>query len=238
VGALVAIPAIRLTGVYLAIATFGFGLLVQNLVYPTSFMFARGTKSLPAPRPRLPGLHLQTDTGYYYVLLACAVLCLLAIDAIRRGRLGRLLQGLADDPVAVDAHGTNTNVTRLFVFCLSAFFAGLAGAVIAPITGSVSSASYQFTVSLLMVAVLYVAGRQPILSPIAASVLFLVGPGYIKNPHLLDYIPVVFGAGALVAAVVGGQPLLSRVRPTKRALGRVGRRRTVTAVARTSEVMG
>ena len=229
VGALVAIPAIRLTGVYLAIATFGFGLLVQNLVYPTSFMFSRGQKSLAAPRPKLFGLATQTDTGYYYVLLAFTTLCLLGILAIRRGRLGRLLQGLADAAVAVDAHGTNTNVTRLLVFCLSAFFAGLAGAVIAPITGNVSSAPYQFTVSLLMVSVLFVAGRQPVLSPIFASLLFLVGPGYIKSPEILDYVPVVFGAGAVLAAVVGGRPLLQRIRPTKRALEREGRRRPARA---------
>lgn len=229
VGALVAIPAIRLTGVYLAIATFGFGLLVQNLVYPTSFMFSRGQKSLAAPRPKLFGLSTHTDTGYYYVLLAVTVVCLLAILAIRRGRLGRLLQGLADAPVAVDAHGTSTNVTRFLVFCLSAFFAGVAGAVIAPITGNVSSAPYQFTVSLLMVSVLFVAGRQPVLSPIVASLLFLVGPGYIKSPDVLDYVPVVFGAGAVLAAVVGGRPLLGRIRPTKRALERQGRNRSTRA---------
>ena len=229
-GAIVAIPAIRLTGVYLAIATFGFGLLVQDLLFPTSFMFSRGEKSLLAPRPRLFGLATHTDTGYYYVLLAVTAACLLAMMAIRRARLGRLLRGLADGPVAVDAHGTNTNVTRLLVFCLSAFFAGIAGAVTAPVTGSVSTAPYQFTVSLLMVAVLFVAGRQPLLSPIIAAGLFLVGPSYIKSPAVLDYLPVVFGVGAVVAAVAGGHPLLARLRPTKRAAQRVGRRRRARPV--------
>jgi ABC-type branched-subunit amino acid transport system permease subunit len=225
VGGLVAIPAVRLSGVYLAIATFGFGLLVQNLIYPTSLMFSQGAKTLPAPRPRLFGLPTSTDVGYYYVVLVIAMVCLLAMIAIRRGRLGRLLRGLADAPVAVDAHGTNTNITRLLVFCLSAFFAGVAGAVIAPVTGAVTAAPYQFIVSLLLVAVLFLAGRQPVASPILASGLYLLGPGYITNADILEGLPVLFGAGAIMAALAGGRPLLARLRPSRRALGRVGRSR-------------
>jgi ABC-type branched-subunit amino acid transport system permease subunit len=234
VGALVAIPAIRLSGVYLAIATFGFGLLVQNLVYPTWLMFSQGTRTLPAPRPHLFGLRTDTDVGYYYVVLVIAVACSLGMMAIRRARLGRLLRALADGPVAVDAHGASTNVIRLLVFCLSAFFAGVAGAVIAPVTGAVSAAPYQFIVSLLLVAVLFLAGRHPVASPIVASGLYLVGPGYITDADVLEALPVLFGAGAIVAALVGGRPVLARIRPSPRALGRVGRSRPVARLARSA----
>ena len=69
VGAMVAIPAIRLSGLYLALATFGFGLLVERMVFGTGLMFG-GRGSRPAPRPGdLFGLTLGSDKGFYYVAL-------------------------------------------------------------------------------------------------------------------------------------------------------------------------
>jgi ABC-type branched-subunit amino acid transport system permease subunit len=222
VGAVVAIPAIRLSGVYLAVATFGFALLVQELVFPSSFMFSNFSKVLKAPRPKISWLHTQTDTGYYYVVLAIAVVCLVMIVALRRSRLGRLLRGLAEGPIALDAHGTNTNVTRLLVFCASAFFAGIAGAVIAPITGSVSPPPYDFSVSLLLVAVLFIAGRQPVVGAFVAAAMYIVIPAYVPQGWL-KWTAVVFGGGAVLTAMFGGIPIIDRLRTSKRAMSRSGR---------------
>jgi ABC-type branched-subunit amino acid transport system permease subunit len=222
VGALVAIPAIRLSGVYLAVATFGFALLVQDLIFPSSLMFTTYSKALKAPRPKISWLHTNTDTGYYYVVLAIAVGCLLMVVGLRRSRLGRLLRGLAEGPIALDAHGTNTNVTRLLVFCASAFFAGIAGAVIAPITGSVSPPPYDFSISLLLVAVLFIAGRQPVLGAFVAAAMYIVIPGYLPQGWL-KWTPVIFGGGAVLAAMFGGLPVLDRLRTSKRTMSRQGR---------------
>jgi ABC-type branched-subunit amino acid transport system permease subunit len=219
VGALVAIPAIRLSGVYLAVATFGFALLVQDLVFPSSFMFSNFSKVLKAPRPKISWLHTQTDTGYYYVVLAIGLLCLLLIVGLRRSRLGRLLRGLAEGPAALDAHGTNTNITRLLVFCASAFFAGIAGAVIAPISGSVSPPPYDFSISLLLVAVLFIAGRQPVLGAFAAAAMYIIVPDYVPQGWL-KWTPVIFGGGAVLTAMFGGLPIVDRLRTSKRATSR------------------
>src|SRR5581483_1981124 len=173
-GAVVAIPAIRLSGVYLAIATFGFALLVQDLVFPASWMFGNFSHVMRAPRPRIAWLHTQTDIGYYYVVLAVAVACLGLIVMVRRARLGRLLQGLGDASAALDAHGANTNLTRLWVFCISAFFAGVGGAALAPVTGAVNAYPFDFTISLTLVAVLFIAGRQPIAGAFLAAALYQV----------------------------------------------------------------
>jgi ABC-type branched-subunit amino acid transport system permease subunit len=73
-GAIVAIPTIRLSGIYLAIATFGFGIALQNLFYGTFLVFG-GADRLYSPRPHLGPLHLDSDTGCYYVVLAGVLLC-------------------------------------------------------------------------------------------------------------------------------------------------------------------
>jgi ABC-type branched-subunit amino acid transport system permease subunit len=77
VGALVAIPAIRLSGLYLALATFGFGVLLQQLVYRTRFMFGR-SGPLSVPRPSAA----DGDIAFYYVVLVVAVLACALVAAL------------------------------------------------------------------------------------------------------------------------------------------------------------
>jgi uncharacterized membrane protein len=78
-------------------------------------------------------------------------------------------------------------------------------------------------VSLLLVAVLFIAGRQPIAGAFVAAALYVVVPSYISSPTVLSYTPVAFGAGALLAAMAGGLPIVDRLRGSKRAAERVGR---------------
>ena len=133
VGALVSIPAIRLSGLFLALATLGFGILLQYLFYPTNLMFGLTTAEIPAPRPQISvfGLSLASDRGFYYVLLLAAVLTTMVIMAIQRSRMGRLLGALADSQVALETQGATTNVVKVLVFCISAGLASLAGALLA-----------------------------------------------------------------------------------------------------------
>jgi ABC-type branched-subunit amino acid transport system permease subunit len=221
VGAFVAIPAIRLSGVYLAIATFGFGLVVQRVFYTSILMFGGGF-AIRAPRPHLPGLDTATDVGYYHVVLAVTMLCLVAIALLRRSRAGRILRAFADSPAAVDAHGLSTNELKVRVFAISAFFAGIAGGLIGPVTGTAAAGSgvvvggFDFTVSLLLISVLFIAGRQPILSSIIAAALFVVVPGHAGTEFAQDYAPVIFGGLAVAAAVISGQPVLARLRASVR----------------------
>jgi branched-subunit amino acid ABC-type transport system permease component len=212
IGALLAIPAIRLSGVYLAIATFGFGLVVQRLFYSTMFMFG-GRFAVRSPRPELGGLNTDTDVGYYYVVLGVAVACLAVMMLIRRSRIGRLLRAFADSSTAVDAHGTNTNELKVLVFSIAAFFAGIAGGLLGPITGTASAASgidiggFDFSVSLLLITVLFVAGRQPIISAVLGSVLLVIIPSYATGATAVKWNPIIFGSLAIVAALVGGRSL-------------------------------
>jgi ABC-type branched-subunit amino acid transport system permease subunit len=169
-GIAVALPAFRLSGLYLAMATFAFALLVRDVLFFTPWMFGERRDSvLYAPRPKLGGLHLDTDVGYYYVCLAIAVAAVLLAYAVSRGRLGRLLRAMADAPAAVNAHGANTNVSKFLVFCVSAFLAGIGGAILTPISGSINVLSYHPIVSLVLVAVLFIAGSHPIRAARMAS---------------------------------------------------------------------
>jgi branched-subunit amino acid ABC-type transport system permease component len=224
VGAIVSIPSFRLSGTYLAVATFGFGLLFQNLVYATNFMFGEGDlRSIS--RPELFGLDTSSDRGYYYVALAVAGVCVAVILAVRRSRLGRLLRGLGDSPMALNAHATDTRLTCLLVFSLSAFLAAVGGVLIAGVPQSASGnagGSFGYFNSLVLVAVLTFCGRRPILSPAIAAFLFVVIRIYppFDSKFFVDYQGAFFGALALGVAIL---PALRVPSVSRRGAAREGR---------------
>jgi branched-subunit amino acid ABC-type transport system permease component len=126
VGALLAIPAIRFPGLYLALATMGFGLVLQQMFYSAPFMFG-ASYPLSVPRPNLSWVDLGSDTGYYYVVLAIAVVVAILVAFITRSRLGRLLTAMSDSPTGLAASGASINISRVLVFCASASLAAVAG---------------------------------------------------------------------------------------------------------------
>ena len=201
VGALVAIPAIRLSGLFLALATLGFGIMVERLFYPRSFMFTTFAEGRRMPRPSFG----SSDEGYYYVVLAFVVVAAVIFALIHRGRLGRILRGLGDSPVAVSTLGLSTNVTRVIVFCIAAFFAAIAGVLYGGLVNFATSGDryYQSFTSLILLAVLALAPfREPWYAVFAG--LTAVIPGYLTGADTTYWLNVIFGLFAIMVAMQGG----------------------------------
>lgn len=196
IGMLVAIPAIRLSGLYLALATFGFGLLLEMIFYRSEWMFG-AADLLPAPRPAGFG----SDTAFYYVLLAFVVGCAVITTVIVRSRLGRLLRALAESPTTLATLGLGVNVTRVTVFGISALLAGVAGALFAAQGESVSGMPFTAYISLTWLAVLAMSQPMGAAAPVLAAVGLVIVPSYITDPTLTDWFPVLFGVGAVAVAI-------------------------------------
>ncbi|MFB9729538.1 ABC transporter permease [Haloechinothrix salitolerans] len=196
VGALVAVPSIRLSGLYLALATFGFGLLLENVLYRSELMFGP-TNTLPAHRPAL----FEGDTAFYYVLLAFAIGCGVVISMIGRSRLGRLLRALADSPTTLSTLGLGTNVTRMTVFAISAFIAGVAGALWASNGHSATGAPFTSFVSLTWLAILFLHPGTGAAQPIFAATALGVVPAYITNETVNEWTLAFFGIAAVLVAI-------------------------------------
>jgi branched-subunit amino acid ABC-type transport system permease component len=198
-GAVVAIPAIRLSGIYLALATFGFGLVVQGILYTSPLMFGEGGFR-SAPRPSWWFLHGGDDTAFFLVVCAIAAACIVAVALVRSSRLGRLLQALGDSPTALTALGADTTVLRFLVFSIAAFLAGLAGALSISASSQVSIATFGLQESLLWVTVLAICGSGLVSSPLLAALAVAVVPAYLPDAWV-RYEPIAFGAAAALAAV-------------------------------------
>ena len=222
VGAVVAIPAIRLRGIYLALATFAFGLLMENLVYRTFLLFGNGTAK-PVTRPDLPGVDLSTDKAYFYVAVGIAVATALVFVVLQRSRLGRILRALADSPTALQTFGNSATTTLVLVFCISAFFAGVAGAVLSAGTRGAGTADYGSFSSLVWIAVLALSGPRLLSSAVIAAGLLAVLPAYLPD-DALDWQPVGFGVVAVITALAAASrfDLVGRVRADLAGSARVG----------------
>jgi ABC-type branched-subunit amino acid transport system permease subunit len=171
-----------------------------------AIMFGQGGQA-HAPRPHVGLFDATTAKGFYYVAVAVVVVSVAAIAALGRSRLGRLLRGLADSPVALATLGNSVNLTLVIVFCVSAFFAGVAGALFASFSGTFGSASFPSLLSLTLVVILAIAGRGEFASPIIAAAALYIVPSYVRNATFNDYLPVFFGASAVAVAVVGNPRL-------------------------------
>jgi ABC-type branched-subunit amino acid transport system permease subunit len=214
VGALIAIPAIRLSGLYLGLATLGFGILLSNFFYTKKFMFGVGG-NLATSRPAFLGF--DTAKGFYYLVLIVAALASALVVLVERSRLGRLLRALADSPTALATSGLSVNTTRVLVFCISAFLAGVAGAVFSSQFGSVNGDSFPYLQSLVLLAVLAISGRATVLGAVLGSGLLFVVPGYIDNANTATWLQVGFGVAAVAAALASTGVASARLAAAARA---------------------
>ncbi len=233
VGALIALPAIRLSGIYLALATFGFGILVQRLFYPQSWMYFTfaGSRKVAAP------FGWSSGEARYYVILTAFVATALVIVAINQSRLGRVLRGMSDSQTAVSTLGLSTNVTKVIVFCMSAALAAVAGVMYGVALNSIDGGTLVFQPfnSLVIVAVLALAPfREPWYAVVAA--ITAVIPAYIGGDNGLYILNALFGLFAILISLRGGHPPMSP--KLQEVLGRLGRTRVSTTPAAASATAG
>jgi branched-subunit amino acid ABC-type transport system permease component len=221
-GIVVALPAVRLAGIYLALATFAFGLLMENLVYRKNIMFPQGGVR-DAPRPHLWGSGAANDKQYFFVAVAILLVVIAAVVVLQRSRLGRLLRAMADSPLALNTYGAGTTATLMLLFAISAFFAGVSGAVLASGTGTAGPGGLGSLQSLLWVAIISITGNNLIRSSIFAALLLAVLPSYVSdlNPN---YQAIGFGVAALVVSLINasGFDPVARVREILATSERVG----------------
>jgi ABC-type branched-subunit amino acid transport system ATPase component/branched-subunit amino acid ABC-type transport system permease component len=201
VGALVAIPAVRVSGVFLALATLGFGILVEQVFYNQSYMFGQSTLGVADPRPNLTigGWNMSTDTGFYYLLLIITALVVVTVIWIANGRLGRLLAAMADSPLALETQGTTTTVLKVIVFCVAAAMASLAGALTGQLYQfAVGSYFESFNSITLVVLVIIITVGEPWYALIAAGGYAII-PGYLTSETTGTILLLLFGIGAVAA---------------------------------------
>lgn len=151
VGFLFGLPALRLEGMYLALATFALGLaLPQLLKYKHFEEWTGGVQGLVILKPDAPfGLPLNADQWLYFFALAIALVLFAVAHNLLRGRVGRALVAIRDHPIAAQAMGIDTALFKSLTFGVSALFTGVAGALGAIAVQFVAPDSFGFFLSII-----------------------------------------------------------------------------------------
>ena len=162
-GIIVGIPALRLRGDYLAIVTLAFGEIVRTVFMNLPSELFGGTLGLPTPR---------FNRKYLFLLaFAFVLLCLMVIQNLMRSKHGRAITSIRDNEIAARATGINVTKYKLLVFTLSAFFAGVAGALFSYANNTIQSAKFDYNYSIEILVMVVLGGLGSINGSIIAAAL-------------------------------------------------------------------
>ncbi len=212
--ALVGATILRLRGDYLAVVTMGFGeitrLTINNLDALTN-----GPKGLQVPALRLGGVVFNGNIYFYYLILACIVLGVVATRRLENSRIGRAWVAIREDEIAAPLVGIPVAQLKLLAFTLSAVFAGLAGAIFAYSEGFVTPESFVFWESILVVSIIVLGGMGSVPGVLLGAVILSGSPQIMQatlSPAWINYRYLFFGMILVLVVIFRPQGLL----PSKR----------------------
>jgi branched-chain amino acid transport system permease protein len=191
-GLLVGVPALRLSGLYLALITFGIAVSFPQL--PKKFdHFLGGTtgKILDLPKPPF-GLDTTTNNWIYYLTWAIALVLLVAAWWLVRGKTGRALKAIRDSEVAAASSGVSLATYKTLAFGISAFYAGVAGSLYAIANAYVNPDVFPIILSIYLVVGLAVGGLDSLVGLVAgAGLLYFLLNHADTVAHWANHLPML-----------------------------------------------
>jgi branched-chain amino acid transport system permease protein len=181
VGFLFGIPAVRLEGLYLALATFALALAAPQILKYFDH-WTGGSQGIVLTRPRAPwGLPLTGDQWLYFLSLATLVVLLVLAWNLLRGRTGRALVAIRDHPIAAEAMGINNALYKALAFGVSAAYTGVAGALSAGAIAFVAPDSFNIFLSITFLVGVVVGGLGSIWGPVFGALFIQFVPNWAQD---------------------------------------------------------
>ena len=208
-GFLVGVPSLRLTGPYLAVATLALAMAMPQILYKYEGLThgSQGINVHPPPPPAILDGVLNETQWLYFLALAIAFIMTIVAWNIVRSRLGRAFVAIRDSEIAAQAMGISVPRFKTMAFAISAFFAGICGAVYMQIIGFVSPQSFGVTQSITYLTTIVVGGLASILGSILGAAAFVLVPeinSLLEQLHLpaTDQAPgLIYGASLILVMI-------------------------------------
>ena len=171
----VGVPSLRLKGLYLAITTLAFTFIVRHVVLFAEGL-TRGSNGMPVEALSVAGFSFKGDQRFYYAALVMLVLAVLATLNLMRTRIGRAWLAVRDHDIAARAMGIDLMRTKLLAFMVSAFYTGVAGALVAAQTRFINVDTFSVLVSIEALAMVIVGGMGRVHGAILGTALIVLLP--------------------------------------------------------------
>jgi ABC-type branched-subunit amino acid transport system ATPase component/ABC-type branched-subunit amino acid transport system permease subunit len=202
---LVALGTARLSGIYIMILTLALQLVIEKTFFQSATLTG-GLNAVTTPRPWLFGVDLDNDRAFYLFVLAVAGVAVLLLSRLRRSKFGRSLLLVGADKRVAASVGISPWSYKIFAFALAGVFAGVAGALSAPLYHSPpGTLAYTTLNSLLYLSIPVVAGFTSLGSVVLVGVVFVYAPQALESYHLSPFI--LAGAALSVGILVGSRGL-------------------------------
>jgi len=211
IGALIALPALRLKNLYLAIATLGFGIVTQKMIFEWRSLTGGGG-GMQVPAPMLFGLSLADGarmTGVIALTLAAGTW---AAYRIARGRTGRALTMLRDSEVAAACTGIHVARYKVVAFALSAFYTAVAGGLYAFLVRYINPESFNVNMSIMFLAMIVIGGMGSVGGALLGAAFYVIVPEALRG--FKDAPGLIFGLSLMLVVILlpGGLASVFRAR--------------------------
>jgi ABC-type branched-subunit amino acid transport system ATPase component/ABC-type branched-subunit amino acid transport system permease subunit len=194
-GALLALPAVRVKGPYLAMVTIAFGFIVENAAVELRGLTGGQNGIMGVPRPSAFGFDLG-ERGIALVAIAASAIFTLMYFFLSKSRYGKAMCAVRDSEIAAESTGLAPVRIKTGAFAISACCAGIAGALFAPLSGFVTPSTFGFSQSILFVLVVLIGGAGTTAGPLVGAAIVVLLPELLAG--LAEYRLLFFGALLLV----------------------------------------
>ena len=208
VGALLALPALRVRGPYLAMVTIAFGFVVENATAEWRGLTGGQNGIMSVPTVQLFGTSFG-ERGVALLSIALCALVLFGFARLARSSWGSSMRAVKDSEIAAESIGLNPVAVKALAFTLSAACAGLAGALFAPLSGFVTPSSFAFMQSILFVLVVIVGGAGSVTGPLVGAAIVVLLPEALAG--LAEYRLLFFGALMLMVLWIAPDGIVGEV---------------------------
>lgn len=192
-GFIIGLPALRLEGPYLAIATLGFGLTIMHIIGRWEIFGGRMGVTAPPLDLGIPhspfSFVIHGDVQLYYLILIFAILFVIGARNLMKTRVGRAFIAIRDDDIAAEVMGVNLAVYKTMSFALSAFYAGIAGGLYGFVVSFFDPFSFNLIMSIIFLVMVVVGGLGSILGSIMGAILITyLQFDLLKNVENVPYL--------------------------------------------------
>jgi len=208
VGALLALPALRVKGPYLAMVTIAFGFVVENGASEWKAVTGGQNGIMGVPSVEAFGLKFG-ERGVALLAIALCALLVVAFWRLARSPWGAAMRAVKDSETAAESVGLNPVAIKALAFALSAACAGLAGALFAPLSGFVTPSTFAFLQSILFVLVVIVGGAGTVSGPLVGAAIVVLLPEALAG--LAEYRLLFFGALMLAVLWIAPEGIVGEV---------------------------
>lgn len=201
-GAILSYPTVRVRGVYLAVVTIAFGIIIENVAIEWTAVTG-GTMGISnIPKAGFGGVELD-DTKYFYLLVVLFLAAFVLQYNIMSSRFGRAMRAVNQSETALRAIGVNPIAVRTLAFVIAAVFAGLAGGLYTYLNLYVNPDTFRFDDSVRFLLMVILGGAGTTVGPVLGATILTFLPEYFQALGVWQR----FGYGALLALVMFAMPL-------------------------------